>query len=269
MTGNGPSNVTTTGPWSLVPTSRSTVAAVARAASDVDGQHVVDAPADVALLQVAPRRPPGEELVVVRIERPAHVHQVARDEVLERVALVATRADLIGLALLRVHVALVAGDVEVPADQQPPPVAGDVRGPGVEAAEEAHLGLVVLAAVGHVDRRDGDDGAADHDVGRRDALFEIEERMFERRRNDRQLLRDQQRHARVALLPVPHRPVAVHVAQFERQLVDRRLDLLQADDVRGVRRQPRQQVRLPCAHAVHVPGRDLHRLDPCQRSRWP
>src|SRR5688572_10797005 len=33
--------------------------------------QVVDPPADVALAEVPPRRPPGEELVVLRIERPA------------------------------------------------------------------------------------------------------------------------------------------------------------------------------------------------------
>ena len=37
-------------------------------------------PADVALAQVAPRRPPGEQVVVVGVERPAHVDQAARKQ---------------------------------------------------------------------------------------------------------------------------------------------------------------------------------------------
>ena len=131
--------MTTTGPWSLVPTSRCTVRTGRARGQRRRRQHVVDAPADVALPQVAPGRPPGEEVVVVRVERPADVHQVARDQALERLALVAARADLIGLALLRVDVALVARDVQVAADQQQPAVAGHVRRPRVEPPRKRSL----------------------------------------------------------------------------------------------------------------------------------
>src|SRR3954462_3208662 len=52
------------------------------------GEHVVEAPADVPLPHVAPRRPPREHLVVVRRERPAAVdEQAAADDALELIAL--------------------------------------------------------------------------------------------------------------------------------------------------------------------------------------
>ena len=52
--------------------------------------HVVDAPADVALAQVAPRRPPGEERVVVGIEPAADVDEPFAEEALEQLALLGT-----------------------------------------------------------------------------------------------------------------------------------------------------------------------------------
>src|SRR4051812_18697101 len=48
------------------------------------GQHVIESPADVALPHVAPRRPPGEQALVVRIERPADIDQASADHPLEQ-----------------------------------------------------------------------------------------------------------------------------------------------------------------------------------------
>ena len=46
-----------------------------RARPALAGQHVVDAPADVALAHVPPRRPPREHVLAVGIERASHVDQ--------------------------------------------------------------------------------------------------------------------------------------------------------------------------------------------------
>src|SRR5687768_800307 len=50
-------------------------------------EHVVQAPADVALALVAPRRPPGEQLVVVGPELARQVDEPAADQALELRAL--------------------------------------------------------------------------------------------------------------------------------------------------------------------------------------
>ena len=56
---------------------------------------------------------------------------------------------------------------------------------------------------------------------------------------------------------MPVSPVAFDVAQREGQLIERGLDFLQADDVGTFARDPLEQLRLPGADAVDVPGRDL------------
>ena len=103
---HAPSKVATTGAWSLVPNSRRHTHDEARPRHRVAGEDVVEAPADVALAQVAPRRPPGEERVVVGIERAPDVDQAVPEQPLEERALVGALADRVRLALLRVHVAL-------------------------------------------------------------------------------------------------------------------------------------------------------------------
>src|SRR5690606_14477936 len=80
-------------------------------------QHVVDAPADVALTKTTPWRPPGEQFIVVRVEGTADIGQVLVDEGRQPLAFLRPRADLVRLALLRVHVALLAGHVQVATDQ--------------------------------------------------------------------------------------------------------------------------------------------------------
>src|SRR4028118_2131079 len=64
------------------------------------GEDVVDPPADVALAHVAPRRPPGEQAVVVRLERTADVDQPLSQDLVEEVPLVRALADDAGPALL-------------------------------------------------------------------------------------------------------------------------------------------------------------------------
>ena len=67
---------------------------------------------------VAPRRPPGEQPVVVGIERAADVDQAAADDPLEQRALLGQLADRARLALLRMDVPLGPRDVQVAADHQ-------------------------------------------------------------------------------------------------------------------------------------------------------
>jgi len=67
------------------------------------GQHVVEAPADVALPHVSPRRPPGEQLVILRFERAAHVDQAVGDDPFELFALDRELTDRVRLARAEFH----------------------------------------------------------------------------------------------------------------------------------------------------------------------
>ena len=58
------------------------------------GEDVVQPPADVALAQVAPRRPPGEQVRVVGVERAPHIDERAAEQLLEPLA--SDRAELDG-----------------------------------------------------------------------------------------------------------------------------------------------------------------------------
>src|SRR3954470_2154694 len=69
-------------------------------------EHVIEPPPDVALAHVAPRRPPGEQPIIVRIDRAADVDQAARQHALDDRALLRQLADCPWLALFRVDVAL-------------------------------------------------------------------------------------------------------------------------------------------------------------------
>src|SRR5215471_14103363 len=83
-------------------------------------QDVVDPPADVALAEVAPRRPPREEALVVGIEGPADVDHPLRENRLEERALVLALADDAGLALLGVDIPVGQRDVDVAAEEELP-----------------------------------------------------------------------------------------------------------------------------------------------------
>ena len=134
------------------------------------------------------------------------------------------------------------------------PRATSDRRPAGKLLEERHLGRVVLAAVGHINRRD--QRAIDDDGGH--AGLEVKRRVVEHRRQRRDVLADKQRHARIAAGPVPVAPVPLGLVQHRRQLVGLGLDLLQADDVRAVAGDPVDHLRVSCADAVDVPGRDSH-----------
>src|SRR5262245_23953008 len=67
-----------------------------------------------------------------------------------------------------------------------------------------------------------------------------------------------QTHAGVAFGSVPVTPVALDLAEPQRQLIHRGLDLLQAEDVRLLAIDERLQLRLSSADAVDIPGCNLH-----------
>ena len=135
----------------------------------------------------------------------------------------------------------------------------------LERRQEAQLRRVVLAAVRHVDRHDGD-RRQPHD---HDPILVVEGGMGKSRPLRRHRLADVQGHARIALLAVPIAPVAVHLTERRRDLIGRRLDFLEADDVGTIARDPFLQLRLTRANAVDVPGRYSHGVDHLENNDWP
>src|SRR3989449_2004129 len=217
------------------------------------GENVVDAPADVPLAQVAPRRPPGEEAVVVRGELPAEVDQPAREELREQLAFERSGSDLVLLAQLRVHVALLARHVQVSAEQQPDALGLRGRGELLQPLEESDLGWQVLRAVRDVDRGEQQiSQARGHD-----ARLVIELRMREARAAGEGGLAQVQGNARVALEAVPEEPVVAQIAEGSGDVLGRSLDLLQAERVRRFALDVLEHLRGAGADAVDVPGGDL------------
>ncbi len=78
-------------------------------------QDVIDAPTDVALAQLAPGRPPGEKIIIVRVERAADIDEPARQDALEDFSFLGALSHHGGIALFRVHVAFAARDIDVAA----------------------------------------------------------------------------------------------------------------------------------------------------------
>src|SRR5438132_10322861 len=79
-------------------------------------QDVIQAPADISLAHVPPRRPPGEQIVIVGVDGAADIDESPRDDALEKGALFGQLSDRSRLALFRMNVAVRAGDVEVAAE---------------------------------------------------------------------------------------------------------------------------------------------------------
>src|SRR5260221_42778 len=217
------------------------------------GEDVIQAPPDVALAQIAPRRPPGEEVRIIRVERAPDVHQVLGEEPVEELALLLPLPYDAGLALARMHVHVGACDVHVAAQNELAPVAMQLFRPSSELDHEAELRLVVFAAVGHVHR--GDHEAAD--FGLHDARFHVELGVAERGLGVEQALADVKRHAGVGAKPVPVRVVVLELDLLG-NLRKLGLQLLQAHDVRPGALHPFAKLRLARAHAVDVPGGDFH-----------
>ena len=134
------------------------------------------------------------------------------------------------------------------------PACLERRRPRVELAQEHHLRVEVLAAVRDVDR--AEHGGAD--LGDDDPVLVIERRVDELRWLRKRRLAQHQRDAGVAAAAVPVRVIARDRCERLGHLVERRLDLLQADDVGNLAVDPVRDLRGSRTDAVDVPGRDLH-----------
>ena len=130
-------------------------------------------------------------MVVVGIEGAADIHEVPRDDALQQGALIGAGAHLVRLALALVDVAFGAGDVEVATEDHQALVAGGLGGERIKRVEKPQLGLVILAAVRHVDRRQHDLADGRRDGGAGDSLLEVERGMHAHGRCVDQRLRHQ------------------------------------------------------------------------------
>src|SRR5207302_2727054 len=82
------------------------------------GENVVEAPADVPLPQISPRRPPREVVLVVGVKLSRDIDKSLTEDGFNELALFGTLTDDVGLALFRMHVHVGARDIDVSADHQ-------------------------------------------------------------------------------------------------------------------------------------------------------
>src|SRR5262249_39492445 len=221
---------------------------------------VIEPPADIALPHVPPRRPPGEQPVVLGIERAAEIDVSMVDDPLDDRPLLRQLADRARLPFLRMHVALAARDVHVAEHHERVSALRGRRRVGIHRGEELHLGRKILAAVRHVHRRNGDLAERRRQIDRDDAVLVIEGGMREGWPIRCEGLAHPERDAGVALAAVPVTPVALHLAESRWNLIGGGLDFLQADDVRTLLRDPLLHLRQPRPDAVDVPGGELQNL---------
>src|SRR5437588_1247188 len=223
-------------------------------------EHIVEAPPDVPLSQVAPGRPPGEEMVVVRVEGATQVHQAATQDPLNQRALLRKLSNRPGLALFRMYIKIRSRYVHIPAQHELAyfsRILGlERRGVLVERFEESHFRREVSTTVGHIDRPDGDTSDFRHN----DSILAIERGMNEQRLLGRDFLADVKTDARVAFAAVPIAPVPLHLTQCRWHLVGLRLDLLQADDIRTLALDPLLALALTGPDPTDIPGRELNGL---------
>ncbi len=78
-------------------------------------------------LQVPPGRPPGEQLRVVRVQRPVNVDQSLADDPLEDRALLRPLPDACRLALLGMDIHVGPRDVHIPAHHEQPVLSARAR----------------------------------------------------------------------------------------------------------------------------------------------
>src|SRR5689334_19906556 len=81
-------------------------------------QYVVQPPADIPLFHVAPRRPPREELRVVRLQRSVHVNEPMADDSFDEGAFFWKLPDRARFALFRMDVHVCPRHIEVAAQHE-------------------------------------------------------------------------------------------------------------------------------------------------------
>ena len=183
-----------------------------------------------------------------------YVHEAATQNALDERTFVGALTDDAGLPFLGVHVHVGARDVHVAAHDERLSRGLRVSGELIHRLQESHFRNEVFASIRHVDRRNSHLRQLRGD----DAMLEVERWMLERGRVGKRRGPDVQRDARVPLPAVPVARISFEVADPDRKLVERRLDLLQAEDIRLFALQKLLKLGLPRADPVYVPGGDFH-----------
>src|SRR5664279_673030 len=156
------------------------------------------------------------------------------------------------------NVAVRERDVEVAAEEELPPFRPRRGRTTFESLEERELGGEVLSAVRNVKGRDREVRQMRLD----DPRLVVEVRVREGDVSRERLPSEKQPDARVTLVSVPVRRVALGRDEGERKLLGRGLQLLQAENVGPLALEPLHDLQLPRPDSVHVPGDDLHRVSP-------
>src|SRR5262245_8898774 len=218
------------------------------------GKHIVEPPSDVALFEIAPRRPPREQVGVVRVERPMDIDETVAEDLLDSGALIRALTNDAWAPFFRVHVRVCSRNVHVAAhdERRSRRLAFGRKLPHL--LEEAHLRDEILAPVRYVNRRNGYVRERHGD----DAMLEVEGRMLEGWWIGKRCGADVKRDARITLAAVPITRIALELANPDRQLIERRFDFLEAQDVRLLALDELLQFGLPCADPIDVPRGDFH-----------
>src|SRR5438105_1412638 len=145
-------------------------------------------------------------------------------------------------------------DVDVAAQDDLAPLVVQLLRPRRQPGQEAELGGIILAAVGHVDR--SDDQVAE--PGLYDPRFHVELGMAELGTGIDESFPDVKRYAGVAAMAMPEHVVVREIAAHG-DLRRIRLQLLQTHHVGLVALQPLAELRLASPDAIDVPGGYLHR----------
>src|SRR4030095_7646 len=82
------------------------------------GKYIVEPPPDVSLFEIAPGRPPREEVRVLRVERPMHIDETVAEDLLDQRALVRPLTNDAGTPFFRMNVHVRSGDVHVAAQDE-------------------------------------------------------------------------------------------------------------------------------------------------------
>jgi hypothetical protein len=146
-------------------------------------------------------------------------------------------------------------DVQIAADHERQGIGSTGGGKRVERGEELHLRRKVLAAVGDIDRCH----TGVRCPHRHNSVLVVERGMRKGWPFRRKLFAYEQTNPGIPLRSVPVAPVVFELAQKHRDLVGRRLDLLQAQDVWPFFAHPVLHLIEAGADTVDVPGANLER----------
>src|SRR5262249_37960647 len=119
-------------------------------------QNVVEPPTDVPRAHVPPRRPPGEQRFVFRVERTSDVDEPAGDDSLELGALFRQLTDGVRFPFFRVDFPIGPGHVQIPAERDGALFLPHEARKRFHRLEKTHLRGKVASAVWNVDGRYGD-----------------------------------------------------------------------------------------------------------------